>query len=152
MRLTRQTNYALRILMYCGANPGRSRIPDIARAYNLSEAFLFKVLQPLVENGLVATARGRSGGIALARPASEISILDVVKVTEGSFAMAECFEDEHADCPLIDQCGLNAVLRDALNAFFAVLAERTIADLVASRPDLAAVLSLEQRRTAAAAH
>ncbi|GIL03370.1 MAG: Rrf2 family transcriptional regulator [Alphaproteobacteria bacterium] len=152
MRLTRQTNYALRILMYCGANPGRSRIPDIARAYGLSEAFLFKVLQPLVEYGLITTTRGRSGGIALARPAGQISILDVVKVTEGSFAMAECFEDEHADCPLIDHCGLNSVLRDALNAFFTVLAERNIADLVASRPDLAAVLSLEQVHGAPGAH
>jgi Rrf2 family transcriptional regulator, iron-responsive regulator len=144
MRLTRQTNYALRILMYCGANPNqRSRIPEIAKAYNLSEPFLFKILQPLVESGLVETTRGRSGGISLARPAAKISILDVVKVTEGSFAMAECFEDDHSDCPLVDQCGLNSVLRDALNAFFAVLAERSIADLVAARPDMASLFSLE---------
>ena len=54
MRLTRQTNYAMRILMYCAANDGRlSRIPEIAAAYTVSELFLFKILQPLVEHGLV---------------------------------------------------------------------------------------------------
>jgi Rrf2 family iron-responsive transcriptional regulator len=144
MRLTRQTNYALRILMYCAANPGgRSRIPDIAKAYDISEPFLFKILQPLVEAGLVETTRGRSGGISLARPAGEITILDVVKVTEGSFIMAECFEDDVSDCPLVDHCGLNSVLREALNAFFAVLASYTIADLAAARPDLAALFKLE---------
>ena len=48
MRLTRQTNYAIRILMYCAANEGRlSRISDIAEAYSLSDLFLFKILQPL---------------------------------------------------------------------------------------------------------
>ena len=53
MRLTRQTNYAIRILMYCAANDGRlSRIPEIAKAYTVSELFLFKILQPLVENAV----------------------------------------------------------------------------------------------------
>lgn len=144
MRLTRQTNYALRIMMYCAADPRqRSRIRDIAAAYTLSEPFLFKILQPLVEARLLETVRGRSGGISLARPASEITVLDVVKVTEGGFAMAECFEDDHTDCPLVDQCALNSVLREALGAFFSVLASHTIADLIAERPQIAALLHLE---------
>ena len=67
MRLTRQTNYAIRILMYCAANDGRlSRIPEIASAYGVSELFLFKILQPLVENRLVETVRGRNGGVSSA--------------------------------------------------------------------------------------
>lgn len=135
MRLTRQTNYAIRILMYCAANDGRlSRIPEIAAAYGVSELFLFKILQPLVENSLVATVRGRNGGVRLARPASDITLFDVVRVTEENFAMAECFEKETTDCPLIDSCGLNAALREALNAFFGVLMRHTIADLIRSRP------------------
>ncbi|HAO2891974.1 TPA: iron-responsive transcriptional regulator RirA, partial [Escherichia coli] len=63
MRLTRQTNYAIRILMYCAANDGNlSRIAEIAHAYTVSELFLFKILQPLVENGFIETVRGRNGG------------------------------------------------------------------------------------------
>jgi Rrf2 family transcriptional regulator, iron-responsive regulator len=144
MRLTRQTNYAFRILMYCAANDGQlSRIPEIAAAYTVSELFLFKILQPLVEAGLVTTVRGRNGGVKLGRPAADISLFDVVRVTEENFAMAECFENDAAECPLVDSCGLNSALREALNAFFSVLAKHTIADLVAARPNINALLGID---------
>jgi Rrf2 family transcriptional regulator, iron-responsive regulator len=144
MRLTRQTNYAMRILMYCAVNEGRlSRIPEIANSYSVSELFLFKILQPLVEHGLVETVRGRNGGVRLGRPAETISLFDVVRVTEESFAMAECFETDAAECPLVDSCGLNAALREALNAFFAVLARHSIADLVASKQDMRTRLGID---------
>lgn len=143
MRLTRQTNYAMRILMYCAANEGRlSRIPEIAAAYSVSELFLFKILQPLVENRLVETVRGRNGGVRLARPAGEITLFDVVRVTEESFAMAECFETDAVDCPLVDSCALNGALRKALGAFFDVLESHTIGDLVEERPGMRDLLGI----------
>jgi Rrf2 family iron-responsive transcriptional regulator len=145
MRLTRQTNYAIRILMYCAANNDRlSRIPEIAQAYSVSELFLFKILQPLVEHGLVETVRGRHGGVRLGRPADKITLFDVVRVTEENFAMAECFESDAAECPLVDSCGLNSALREALNAFFAVLAKHTIDDLVKARPNVRALLGIDE--------
>jgi Rrf2 family transcriptional regulator, iron-responsive regulator len=143
MRLTRQTNYAMRILMYCAANEGRlSRIPEIAAAYSVSELFLFKILQPLVENGLVETVRGRNGGVRLGRPASEINLFEVVRATEDNFAMAECFEKDEADCPLVDSCVLNEALRKALGAFFEVLEGYTIEDLARARPNLRNLLNI----------
>lgn len=130
MRLTKQTNYAIRMLMYCTANEGElSRVPEIAKAYSVSELFLFKILHPLVEAGLMATVRGRNGGVRLAKPATEITVADVVKVTEENFAMAECFENNAIECPLVNACGLNATLGKALRAFFDVLSATTIADL-----------------------
>jgi Rrf2 family iron-responsive transcriptional regulator len=144
VRLTRQTNYAMRILMYCGANDGRlSRIPEIAAAYGLSELFLFKILQPLVEHGLVETVRGRNGGVRLGKPAATISLLDVVRVTEDNFAMAECFENDATECPLIDSCGLNEALGKALGAFFEVLKSYSIDDLVTARPAMRSLLGIE---------
>ena len=144
MRLTRQTNYAIRILMYCAANEGRlSRIPEIAAAYTVSELFLFKILQPLVEHKLVETVRGRNGGVRLGRAADRITLFDVVSVTEESFAMAECFENDAAECPLLDSCGLNAALREALGAFFAVLERHTIDDLVKARPNVRSLLGID---------
>ncbi len=145
MRLTRQTNYAVRIMMYCAANSGRlSRIPEIASAYNVSELFLFKILQPLVEARLVETVRGRNGGVRLGRAASEITLFDVVRVTEENFAMAECFENDAVDCPLIDSCALNSALRKALGAFFDVLESFTIEDLVKDRTDVRLLLGIPQ--------
>ncbi|WP_157016199.1 iron-responsive transcriptional regulator RirA [Mesorhizobium xinjiangense] len=145
MRLTRQTNYAIRILMYCAANDGRlSRIPEIAAAYSVSELFLFKILQPLVENGFVQTVRGRNGGVKLGKPATDITLFDVVRVTEENFAMAECFENDATECPLVDSCALNSALRQALGAFFEVLAGYTIADLVKDRPDMRNLLNINE--------
>ncbi|MBB4953875.1 Rrf2 family iron-responsive transcriptional regulator [Agrobacterium vitis] len=145
MRLTKQTNYAVRMLMYCAANKDHlSRIPEIAKAYGVSELFLFKILQPLTKAGLIETVRGRNGGVRLGRAPETISLFDVVKVTEDSFAMAECFEDDgDVDCPLIDSCGLNSALRKALNAFFAVLMEYSIDDLVKARPQINFLLGMD---------
>lgn len=143
MRLTRQTNYAIRILMYCAANDGQlSRIPEIAAAYSVSELFLFKILQPLVQHRLVETVRGRNGGVRLGRPAAEITLFDIVRVTEESFAMAECFEKDATDCPLVDSCSLNEALRKALGAFFEVLEGYSIQDLIAARPQMRDLLGL----------
>jgi len=130
MKLTRQSSYAVRALMYCAVNePGLSRVADIAKAYSISELFLFKIIKPLVENGLLETVRGRHGGIKLGRPANEITLLDTIKLTEENFALAECFEGGDVSCPLQNACDLNSALSEALNAFFAVLESYTIADL-----------------------
>ena len=151
MRLTRQTNYAIRILMYCATNDGRlSRIPEIAAAYSVSELFLFKILQPLVEAKLVETVRGRHGGVKLGKPAGDITLFDVVRVTEESFAMAECFENDATECPLIDSCNLNAALRKALGAFFEVLESYSIADLVENRAHMRLRLGLDETEMARA--
>jgi Rrf2 family transcriptional regulator, iron-responsive regulator len=152
MRLTRQTNYAIRALMYCAASDGgHVRVGEIANAYAISELFLFKIIQPLVEAGMIETLRGRNGGIRLAKPAAEITLLDVVKVTEDSFAMAECFESGDIDCPLIDACGLNVALRKALNAFFDVLSQYTIEMLVKEKPNMRALLGFDLAKTPAIA-
>src|SRR3569623_3620095 len=93
MRLTRQSSYAIRTLVYCAVNaPDLSRVADIAKAHSISELFLFKLIKPLVAAGLLKPVRGRNGGIRLGRPASEITLLDPNRLTEENFALAECFE------------------------------------------------------------
>ncbi|MFK5980915.1 MAG: iron-responsive transcriptional regulator RirA [Rhizobiaceae bacterium] len=152
MRLTRQTNYAVRILMYCAANDGNlSRVPDIAEAYGLSEAYLFKILKPMMDVSIIESVRGRNGGIRLARDAADITLFDVVRVTEENFSLAECFDDENTDCPLVDSCGFNSALREALNAFFDVLGKYTIADMIAARPNINFLLGLEEMEAVAPA-
>lgn len=130
MKLTKQTNYAIRILIYCAVNQNnRSRISDIAKAYNVSELFLFKILQILVKKNFVKTVRGRNGGVVLAKDPKHITVADIVKATEENFALAECFETKNSTCPLVNMCYLNVTLQNALAAFFQVLNQTTIADL-----------------------
>ena len=145
MKLTRQTNYAVRMLMYCAANSGElSRVSDIAKAYSVSELFLFKILQPLVAGGFMETVRGRNGGIRLARPSRDITLEDVVKTTEDNFSMAECFESGETECPLVNNCALNFALRDALDAFFLTLRKYSIEDLATARFDISGLLGLDE--------
>ena len=145
MKLTRQSSYAIRTLMYCAVNESKlSHVADIAKAHGMSELFLFKLIKPLVENGLLETVRGRKGGIRLGRPASEITLLDTIKLTEENFAMAECFDGGgDVACPLADNCDLNGALREALGAFFEVLDSYTIADLADKRRHLRERLGLK---------
>ncbi|UYQ73233.1 iron-responsive transcriptional regulator RirA [Pelagibacterium flavum] len=144
MRLTRQTSYAVRTLMYCAINaPDLSRVADIAKAYGISELFLFKLIKPLVENDILETVRGRHGGVRLARPAAEITLLDVISLTEENFALAECFEGGETSCPLVGGCELNVALHEALEAFFAVLRSYTIADLTDKRRAMRSRLGIE---------
>lgn len=151
MQLTKQTNYALRTLVYCAATaPRQCRVADIAHAYGVSELSLFKYIKPLVDRGLLETVRGRHGGIRLGRPAETITMREVVETTEEGFALAECFE-EGADCPLIGQCDINAALAVALEAFLSALGGYTIADLAARQGLLRDLLGIADRQDSAPA-
>ena len=154
MRLTRQSSYAIRTLVYCAVNaPNLSRIADIAKAHSISELFLFKLIKPLVEAGLIETVRGRRGGIRLGRPAADITLLDTIKLTEENFALAECVEGgSDVLCPLVGACALNAALREALGAFFDVLDGYTIADLAGKRQAIRRRLGLLDELASVATH
>lgn len=144
MRLTQQTNYAVRTLIYCAANPGSpSRVADIAASFEMSETHLFKILKVLVDGGFVRTLRGRNGGILLARPAAEISVGEVVRAAEESFLLAECFESGRKDCPLITSCGFNGLLHEALEAFMTVLDSHSIAELAEDRTEIRFLLKMD---------
>ena len=144
MRLTNQTNYAVRMLMYCAAADNQCRVREIADLYGLSEAFLLKILRRLTAAGFVATTRGRAGGIRLARSAAEIGLGEVVRTME-EFALAECFEPG-SECPILSSCGFNGVLNEALTAFLAVLDRTTLADLVDNERNLNVLVQLNQSK------
>jgi Rrf2 family protein len=83
MRLTRYTDYSLRVLIYLGLQTERlSSIREIADLYGISESHLMKVVQALGQSGYVATLRGRGGGLRLAKSPHEINLGDVVRTTE----------------------------------------------------------------------
>lgn len=132
MKLTRYTDYALRVLLYLGARPDRlCSISEMAGAYAISQNHLMKVVHDLGKAGFVASARGRLGGIRLARPPGEIIIGSVVRHTEDGFDLVDC-----GSCIIAPACGATSVLREALAAFMAVLDSYTLDDLLARRVDI----------------
>ncbi len=140
MRLTRYTDYALRVLMYLSARPERHcAISEISGNYRISHNHLTKVVHDLGRSGLVRAARGRNGGITLARPAADINVGEVVRMTEDSFQVVDC-----DTCIVAPGCGLSSVMAEASNAFLAVLDRYTLADLPHGEADFMALFPAPQ--------
>jgi Rrf2 family nitric oxide-sensitive transcriptional repressor len=141
MRLTTFTDYSLRLLIYLGTKPeSRATIADVAAAYGISGNHLVKVAHRLGRAGLLENARGHGGGMRLARPAKEINIADVVRLTEGGDVPAECFDRARNECAITRGCRLRGALAEAVDAFYAVLSRYTLEDLVRHRAPIARVL------------
>lgn len=131
MKLSTHTDYGLRVLMQvCAAPEGvRITIDDVATGYGISRSHLTKVVQNLGVHGFLQNTRGRSGGLQLARAAEDISLGEVVRALEATQALVECHQQD-GQCVVAPACGLKHVLLRAQHAFFAVLDEYTLQDLV----------------------
>ena len=141
MRLTRYTDYAMRVLLYLGARPERlSSIAEISAAYRISQNHLMKVVNDLARAGYVASVRGRSGGIRLGAPAESINVGKVVRHTEDDFRLADC-----PSCVIAPVCGLQGALNEALEAFMAVLDSYSLADLLAKRGEMRTLFGIEDQ-------
>lgn len=135
MQLTRHTDYALRILLYLAANPGRLvTVAELARFYDISRNHLVKVVQGLVEHGFLHTTRGKHGGMQLACDSDKIAIGKVVRNMENHFNLVECFDPEQAVCALDGACRLKGLLARATEEFLRSLDDVTLADM--SKPGL----------------
>jgi Rrf2 family nitric oxide-sensitive transcriptional repressor len=132
MRLTNYTDYSLRVLIYLAAQePSKlSNIKEIAEAYSISKNHLMKVTHELGKMGVIDTIRGRNGGIKLALAPRDINVGAIVRKTEDDFRLVECFEGNANSCLITPICGLRHALNKALMAYFEVLDQYTLADLI----------------------
>jgi Rrf2 family transcriptional regulator, nitric oxide-sensitive transcriptional repressor len=143
MRLTRFTDYSLRVLMYVAARPDRYvTIGEIAKAFVISESHLTKVVHHLGKNRLLTNVRGRGGGVALACSAASINLGTVVRAAEAEGALVECFDPKTNHCVITPVCGLRDVLAQALEAFYAALDRYTLADITRNRTRLRSMLGM----------
>lgn len=142
MRVTKRTNIAMRVLMYCAVNTGRLVTKhEIAERCNASENHLAQVINQLAQLGFLHTRRGRNGGLELGRPAGEIVIGEVFRALEAPVPLAECFADADNTCPLTQHCRLRHALTAAADAFYATLDPITLHDLVCGNAALLEILS-----------
>lgn len=136
MRLTWYTDYALRVLLYLGRRPGSlAAIPEMARAYGISQSHLMKVVSDLVGAGYLESVRGRRGGIRLARQPADIMIGPLIRHTEDDFELVEC-----SSCIIAPACGITSMFDEAMSAFLGVLDSYSLADALARKGDFAHLL------------
>lgn len=131
MRLSLQTDYALRTLMFLAVNEGHHSIADISTSYGISKNHLMKVAQRLVAEGFVTSVRGRSGGLKLARPANQINVGTVVRAMEDVGGFVDCSEPSGKGCIVSPACGLRHVLARSVEAFMEHLDLYVVDDLTA---------------------
>ena len=145
MRLTHQTDYGLRMLMQLAVNPDSLvTISEVSDRYNISKNHLMKVAQILVQEGVVESVRGRNGGLKLARPAQDVNVGTITRAMESSSILVECFPGGRGMCLISPACRLKGILANALEAFYAVLDEVTLFDLVTSNESLKGLLGMER--------
>ena len=150
MHLTQFTDYALRSALYLACHPDRLvSVDEVGRAYGISRHHLVKVVQTLVELGVVEAQRGRGGGMRLAMRPSEINVGWLVRRTEPHLDLVECFDLETNTCPIAPACGLKGTLLRAQQAFLGVLDEYSLDHFLARRAELVPLFEDSLRRQAA---
>ena len=121
LRVTKLTDYATVVLTVLAARPGEVlSATELADAAGLEPPTVSKLLKPLAQAGLVEGLRGVHGGYRLARPATDISLIEIVEAMEGPLAMTECSVHD-GQCGIEASCGvranwrrINDVVADAL--------------------------------------
>jgi Rrf2 family nitric oxide-sensitive transcriptional repressor len=142
MRHTSHADFALRVLLYLRVAPGRQgSVAEIAEAHDVSRHHLVKVVQHLAAAEIVATSRGRGGGVRLVRDPSSISVGEVMRAMEKDFAVVECLGPARF-CRVAGVCGARNVFSRALDAYFDVLDRSSLEDIAANDLGLRGALGL----------
>lgn len=100
MQVSRKADYALRAVGYISQlkKDELASIGRIAKARKIPREFLAKILKELTRSGILVSFQGVTGGYRLARPAKEISFLEVIEAMEGAVRINLCVDDRHCEC------------------------------------------------------
>lgn len=130
MQITRQADYAVRTVLFLSNMKNGNRAPTsrIAEEKRIPSSFLAKIVSQLSVAGVVQTSRGARGGVSLARPAEDISLLEVVEAIDGPILLNECVNDPNA-CIFGDNCAVHEVWCEAQAKLVSKLSSSNFGDL-----------------------
>ena len=138
MRLSKRGEYGLRALINLADNADPDQpyplvqIKDISERENIPAKYLEQILLALKNAGLLQSKMGFGGGYYLAKPASEITLGQIVRILDGPLAPIRCVSQmayEPCDCPDERTCGLRMVMGDVRNAIANILDHTSLADV-----------------------
>ncbi|WP_333828000.1 RrF2 family transcriptional regulator [Pararhodobacter sp.] len=130
MRLTKFTDYSVRVLIYAAMHADRLvTIDETAEVNRISRAHVKKVVLTLTQLAYLRGQRGRSGGFTLAKAPEEINLGALIRQTEPDFRLVECMGPDNG-CMLAPHCNLPPLMARALAAFIQVFDAHTLADAV----------------------
>jgi len=134
MQITRAGEYGVLGMMYLarrgnGASRKTAMIDEVSRAEKVPKSFLAKIFQNLARAGLVTSVRGAGGGFVLAKPSTEITVLEIVEAIEGKIVFQRCKQDK-PDCKHIGGCALCGLFEQAQDGLKDVLTRTTLDQLI----------------------
>jgi Rrf2 family protein len=133
--LTNKGKYGLKAMVHlAGLEPGAlAQVQDVADSNAIPKKFLDQILSELRNAGLVFSKKGKGGGYALARPAHQINVGQIVRVLDGPLAPIQCASVTAYrpcdDCGDEKACTVRLIMVKARNAIAAVLDSHTLADM-----------------------
>ena len=132
MRLSLQTDYALRTLMFLASKKAKSRgtIAEVAAFFAISEAHVAKVVNQLARHGFVRSIRGVGGGIEMGRDPAQIRVGEVIAAFEGKMHYLDCVEADEPVCVIQDYCKLRKVFAKAERLQLDYLNEVRLSDVI----------------------
>ena len=130
MQLTRAADYAIRVMIHLSTLPEGIIVPKgrLAKAVEVPESFLSKILQTLARSGMIQARRGVDGGFSLLERGANATLLEVVEVIDGPIVLNICIT-EGTSCSRHPQCPAHQVWMEAQKAMLAVLSAASIATL-----------------------
>ncbi|MBI5699885.1 Rrf2 family transcriptional regulator [Candidatus Saganbacteria bacterium] len=130
MKLTRASDFAVRILKHLAGREGEATSRELSRKLHIPYNHLAKVVQKLSRGGYLKTKKGKGGGIELACEPKTINLFDVIESVEGPLQLSHCILHRKS-CAFSRNCGLRRTLALAEQTLKKTLASRTIYDLAA---------------------
>lgn len=138
MKISTKGRYALRIMLDLAMNSNGAYISlkDISARQSISDKYSEQIINQLSKAGLVRSTRGARGGYMLARPSSEYTVGDILRVMEGSLAPVSCLEGEDTGCERASYCVTLNVWRKLDKAISDVVDNITLESLVNEQKEL----------------
>jgi Rrf2 family protein len=135
LQISRKIDYGLRAMIHLAGMPeGRvASLQDLSTTLRLPREFLAKILKGLAARGLLRPQRGAHGGYQLARPARDISFLEVIEAVEGPVQLNVCLD--HKDrCDVSAGCTMYHVWKSGQDRMLEVYRRTSLAELVSQEP------------------
>jgi FeS assembly SUF system regulator len=131
IRLTKLADYGVVVMTHIAYQPDAVHAAtDVAEDIHLPSPTVSKILGAMARAGLLTSHRGLNGGFQLARPATEITVGEIISAVEGPIAITDCLGDDGGDCSLEALCPTRGHWQKINGAIKKALDEVTLDDLV----------------------
>ncbi len=135
LRLGRMTDYAVMVMGHMAHHHGELRTtPEVVLSTGLPVPTVGKLLHRLAELELLTAVRGRNGGYRMDRPATEISVAEIIAGFEGPVALTDCLPAGGGLCDFEDRCQVGGRWTAVAEAVQRVLDDLTLADMLGHAP------------------